>query len=73
MKTEPDILEEVQLARETVLAAHDYDIRACAKALNAEAEASGCKLVTRVVKARPKARFHGRTSRQHREAALALL
>ncbi len=73
MNTKHDIIEEVRRAREAILAGYDYDIRACAKALNAEAKASGRKLITRIVKARPNARFPGRTSRQHREAVLAAL
>lgn len=73
MKPEADILEEVRRARETVLAGFGYDIRACAKSLNAQAAASGRKLLTRVVKPKPKQTFRGRTSRLHREAAVASL
>ena len=73
MKTTDDPIAEVHMNREQLFAQHGYDLRAYAAFLNAEAAASGRRLVTRVVKAQPKARFHGRTSRQHRDAALAAL
>jgi hypothetical protein len=71
MKPEADILEEVRRARETVLAGFDFDIRTCAKVLNAQAVASGRKLLTRIVKPKHNKPFRGRTSRLHREAAVA--
>ena len=73
MKTTDDPIAEVRANREKLFAQHGCDLRAYAAFLKAEAKASGRKLVRRTVKARPKVRFIGRTSRQHREAVLAAL
>ena len=68
-----DPIAEVRKAREELLTEHAHDLRSLVAALNSAAQNKGPTKDAPVRKARPGGKYWGRTSADHRKAALAQL